>query len=270
MWRAPILEARRVTWADAVPFTSDNAFAEFVDVALDGRIFISSDRSGNQDLFVLGNGESELRQLTFDSSLQAGPRVSPDGNEIVFYAFSEGSRDVMVMPADGGPARTLAPHPSEDITPAWTPDGSQIVFASRRSGNRDIWIVDAAGGDPKQLTVSTGGELAPVSSPDGQWIYFAREGIWRIPAAGGEPERVTQSGFPGRFSPDGKMLYFADRRTDNVWAKTLEDGSERPLSDLAGRPGALGWDIGADGANLYFTWMEELGDIWVMDVEYSK
>jgi hypothetical protein len=42
----------------------------------------------------------------------------------------------------------------------------------------------------------------------------------------------------------------------------------RPLTDLAGRRGTLGSQQlpATDGAFLYFTWRDDLGDIWVMDV----
>ena len=38
------------------------------------------------------------------------------------------------------------------------------------------------------------------------------------------------------------------------------------MTDFAGRPGELGWDMDTDGEYLYFTWWDEIGDIWVMDV----
>ena len=150
-------------------------------------------------------------QLTFDAALQTGPDVSPDGAEIAFYGFADGSREIMVMPIDGGPARILAPSPGEDIVPRWSPDGSQITFVSRRSGERDVWVVDATGGEPRQVMASSGETRgAPNFSPDGQWIYF-RAGlerphtIWRVPGGGGEPEPVTQAnGFTARFSRDGR------------------------------------------------------------------
>ena len=55
-------------------------------------------------------------------------------------------------------------------------------------------------------------------------------------------------------------------RASNLWAKSLHDGREYPVTDFEGRRGNLGWDLATDGQNLYFTWGEDLGDIWVMDV----
>ncbi len=46
------------------------------------------------------------------------------------------------------------------------------------------------------------------------------------------------------------------------------DGSEeRPMTDLAGKYGELGFEApSTDGEHLYFIWAEDIGDIWVMDV----
>ena len=48
---------------------------------------------------------------------------------------------------------------------------------------------------------------------------------------------------------------------------SLEDGRESPVTDFSGRYGSLFWfSLATDGDYLYFTWEEDLGDIWVMDV----
>ena len=48
---------------------------------------------------------------------------------------------------------------------------------------------------------------------------------------------------------------------------SADGANERPMTDLAGKRGALGgWGLATDGDYLYFTLHENLGDIWVMDV----
>ena len=271
VFRVPILRDRLATWADATQLTFDHAFAEQMDVSPDGKwLAISSDRAGNQDLWILPSAGGELRQLTTDPTLQSGPHWSPDGKQIAFYAYGRGSREIMVMPAEGGPARTLASHPAEEIIPKWSPDGREIVFVSRRSGNRDVWIVAADGGEPRQITAYPKADFFPVWSPDGSWIVFARNSqYWRVSAAGGEPVPLgVGGGWEIRFSPDGKKLYFAGvgERRDNLWTFSPGEKDAHRLTDLEGRPGSLGWSLATDGRNLYFTWRDDLGDIWVMDV----
>ncbi len=276
VWRVPILQDRPATWADAEPLTADYAFAETVDVSPDGkRLAVSSDRAGNQDLWILPSEGGEMTQLTTDPTEDWLPNWSPDGKEIAFYAYRSGNRDIWVMPAAGGPARQLTFHPAEDIAPTWSPDGREIAFSSRRSGNRDIWIIGVEGGEPRQVTKHPAGESFSAWSPDGRWLVFnsQRTGVssfWRVLSTGGEPEPLSEGpGVVGRFSPDGKVLYFTGWGTErdrNLWALSMEDGSEYPVTDLVGRSGRVGWALATDGTYIYFTWWEDLGDIWVMDV----
>jgi len=71
-----------------------------------------------------------------------------------------------------------------------------------------------------------------------------------------------------RFSPDGKFIYFSGRgeRRGNLWALSLEDRQERPLTDLVGRYGSMFPNLATDGEYLYFPWQKDSGDIWVTDV----
>ena len=66
-------------------------------------------------------------------------------------------------------------------------------------------------------------------------------------------------------SRDGTAIYFLG--LSDIWVVSLEDEAERPLSDFSGKRGNPGvYALATDGQYLYFTWEEDLGDIWVMDV----
>jgi len=274
IWRVPILQDRPATWADAEQLTFDNALIQFFDVSPDRRrLALSSNRAGNQDLWILSSRGGEMTQLTTEPTPDWCPRWSPDGKQIAFYAYRSGNRDIWVMPADGGPARQIAPHPAEDIYPTWSPDGREIAFVSRRSGSRDIWIVAADGGEPRQVTTHPDQEETPEYSPDGRWLGFERSGsFYRIPTVGkGEPELVAKG--PGdmfRWSRNRRFAYFTgDReRRGRLWALSLKDGSEYPLTGLVGRRGSLSFSLATDGQYLYFHWDEDMADIWVMDVAH--
>lgn len=276
VWRVPILHDRPATWADAEQLTFDQAFVEFGDVSPDGeRLVVSSDRSGNQDLWILPSSGGDMTQLTTEPTPDWAPRWSPDGEEIAFYSYRSGNRDIWVMPSEGGAGRQLTSHPSEDTVPTWSPDGQTLAFSSRRKGNRDIWIVDTEGSEPRQITDDPAWEWAPVYSPDGERLVFGSTAsgevrLRRVAAAGGESQPLSKGpGQVARFSSRSRIIYFTTwntRRGGELWALSLEDGREYPVTDFEGRPGSAGHSLATDGEYLYFTWWEELGDLWVTDV----
>jgi Tol biopolymer transport system component len=110
------------------------------------------------------------------------------------------------------------------------------------------------------------------SLPDGRWLAFAstRTGktqIWRVPARGGEPELLTRGpGIGPRWYGDHVYFNGIEERAGNLWSVSVRDRRERPVTKLAGRRGTLGiMNPATDGKFLYFSWRNDLGDIWVMD-----
>ncbi len=211
-----------------------------------------------------------MDQLTTDPAPEFAPYWSPNGKEIVFYAIRNGNRDMWVMPVSGGAARQLTIHESDDINPAWSPDGRMIVFESHRSGNYDVWVVPAEGGEASQFTVHPDNDSAPHWSPDGEWIAFSsyrsgRRALWRAPAGGGDPEPLNEEvNFSWRWSPNGREIYFL--KAGNIWSVFLEDGGERQLTDLDDSVRLRRPSLATDGEYLYFSLVDDVGDIWVMDV----
>ena len=277
VWRVPILPNREATWADAEQVTFDQAFVEYMDVSGDGRqIVVSSDRTGNQDLWVMPVGGGTMRQLTTEPTPDWAPRFSPDGKSVAFYSYRTGNRDMWIVPTAGGLARQMTRHPGFDGMLTWSPDGEEIAFMSDRSGNFDIWVLSVAGGEPRRLTTDPAFEIAPYWSPDGKWIgfYAARSGkasIWRAPAAGGPAARVTADQGQIRivgWSPDAQAIHVIDET--GLKAVTVADGRVRSTMSFKGKHGTFvatsGSAVSRDGRFVYFMWREDQGDIWVMDV----
>jgi Tol biopolymer transport system component len=68
-----------------------------------------------------------------------GPRFSPDGSQIVFWAWDQAYRATLWLAStDGSNTRRLTTD-GFDMYPAWHPEGQTILFESGRSGNFDIW-----------------------------------------------------------------------------------------------------------------------------------
>jgi Tol biopolymer transport system component/serine/threonine protein kinase len=274
VWKVPILESRAAVWADAEQVTDDHAYIEFLDVSRDGRrLLYSSDRAGNQDIWVTTVGK-ETTRLTSDPAPEWAPMWSPDENAIVFYSARSGDREIWVMPAGGGPARQLTRSPGMDSTGWWSPDGRTIAFRSERTGNSEIWAIARDGTGERQLTHDPAGDYCPAFSPDGRWLAFSSNrggamGLWRMPAAGGPAERLSGiSTVAPRWSLDGRWLYFGRYEgPPGLWGVSVADREQRLVADLGGRRGSLSFGAPAtDGSHLFFSWRADVGDIWVMDV----
>jgi Tol biopolymer transport system component len=177
--------------------------------------------------------------------------------------------DIWVMPSDGGPAVQITHDPASELGPSWSPDGRDLAFHSSKtqSGITNIFVIPATGGNARQVTDLASPAFQPAWSQDGSSIAFQmNQQLWQVALAGGRPEPLVETRAVNqfRFSDDGKRIYFV--RSGNLWALTLPERSERRLTLFSGKAGSLGGAIATHGADLYFTWSSDVGDIWVMDV----
>ena len=277
VWRVPILEGRPATWADARQITFEQAYIEWSDLSADGReLAFSSDRTGNQDLWRMPIEGNQATRLTAEPTPDWCPNWSPDGKQLAYYSYRTGDREIWVLPASGGAATQLTNSKAVDAGPRWSPDGLRISFRSERTGNSEVWVMGADGGNQRQLTHDPAGDYGGSWSPDGKWLAFfsnrsGRMQIWRVLAeGGGEPELLSRgSGVSPTWCRDGERIVFvgSEERIGNLWILSLKDRSERPLTNLTGKRGTLGYMPPAtDGRFVYFTWRDDLGDIWVTEV----
>ena len=267
LWRLPILGDRRASWSDAEQLTFEQAFIESVDLAPDGhRLLIGSDRAGNHDVWLMSLPAGELTRVTIDPAADWGPRWSPDGRNVVFYSYRTGNRDVWTMPVEGGPARRLTTDSGQDMWPNWLPDGKNVSFFRSVGGTTATYVAAANGGDARKVIDHS--EFAEWS-PTGPLVSFFRSSseLWIASPTGADARWLARNlNVVARWSPDGTTIYAG--RAANLLAVGLESGRERLLTDLGSRRGTLGqFALATDGRSLYFTWDENVADLWVMSVE---
>lgn len=65
------------------------------------KIAFASDRTGDQEIYVMDSDGSNVVQLTHSPGWDAMPAWSPDGNKIAFQSDRDGNREIYVMDADG-------------------------------------------------------------------------------------------------------------------------------------------------------------------------
>jgi Tol biopolymer transport system component len=276
-FRVMLHENRLSTWADVEQLTFDQAFIEFMSVSKDGQwLAFSSDRLGNQDLWKMRLPKGELVRLTSDPALEWDPNWSPDGRELAFYSNRTGNREIWIMPSTGGPGRQLtATKTTLNAGGPWSPDGTEIAYRSERRGSSDIWVTSVDGRNSRLITDSPAAEYGHAWSPDGKWLAFnsnrkgARQ-LWLASSKGGEPTQLTDDEVASPvWSRDGREIYYPGGgvRSGDFYAVDPNTHKERRVTDFVGRRGVIGSQPpDTDGKYIYFTWREDLGDIWVMDV----
>ena len=108
------------------------------------RIVFSSDRFGNDEIWVANADGSNAAQLTsFGGPLTGTPRWSPDGRRIAFDSRPRGRSGVFVVSAEGGAPRRLTPLAADAFVPSWSRDGRWIYFCWNREDDFEIWKMPA-------------------------------------------------------------------------------------------------------------------------------
>ena len=203
---------------------------------------------------------TNARQITSASGVEDFPTWSPDGQTVAYESAQSGSIDIWVAQIGGGAPVNR------------TPDNDWVD--SNHMSSTDLWVVATEDGSRGPLVEGEGAQLMSEWSPDGNHILYTTvlsyrdeiAEVWRVSSTGEDAERLAASGgWTARWSPDGSSIYFL--RDQNIWTISADGKDERQLTNLVGkRTDHFGVGLATDGRFLYFSWGEDIGDIWVMDV----
>jgi dipeptidyl aminopeptidase/acylaminoacyl peptidase len=187
--------------------------------------------------------------------------------------WNEGKRShLFVVPADGSAApRDLTSGADFDVPPDerggpgdinFSPDSKEICFTAVSdtmeavSTNGDLFTVPVAGGKIKRITTQQGFDAEPVYSSDGKYIAYHAQlkpeyesDRWRVMLYDRQTEKIENltEGFDRSadelaWSADSKSIYF-----------TAENETQKPLYEMAARPGAEPKKILVDTYNASFS-----------------
>ena len=189
------------------------------------RLVYVSDRDGSADIFLEEDVPGTLStpvKLAPHSARDRWPRLSPDGNRLLFVSTREdGGGDVWLLSLRKWRLRSglekLTTRHTADDQPCWHPDGDRLFYASGPSLGKgfDLWELKP-GGAAVRLT-EDGGQM-PDCSPDGRYLAFVS---------------LRQSGNP------------------DLWVLRLEDGASARLTSGPELDLYPCWS--ADGGGVLFT-----------------
>ena len=159
--------------------------------------------------------EVRLEIVTPPTTRSTSLAVSPDGQQVVFVASSQGPSRLWLRRLNSGMARPLA-GTDDASAPFWSPDSRSIGFAAGDQLKR----VDLESGSVRVL--SPDGAMAGTWNRDG-WILFKRhpgDGLFLISADGGHLRQVTRPNtkasnhhYP-QFLPDQRHFLFYSTGTE--------------------------------------------------------
>lgn len=146
-----------------------------------GRVYFSSTRDGNSEIYSAALDGTDQRRLTRDPGIDVSPSCGP-GGKIAFVSSRHGGPQIFVMDADGGNPKRVTYRGNHNQTPSFCPDPQNplIAFTARDGGGFDIVTVNLNTGEYKRLTQGQGINQDPTFSPDCRMIAFAssRGGIF--------------------------------------------------------------------------------------------
>ncbi len=254
-----------------------------------GRIVFSSNRVFPPEIYSMNDDGTGLRRLTWNTAQDLAPRVSPDGNRIVFArTVSPTDQDIWIMNADGTGERRLTSGPERDDQPVFSKDGERVVF--QRVGGlvgfpavcpceiRVVGVdgtgqrlVDTGPGDAANPDVSRYGKLAFAGTADGTLSIYMTD------LHGGPIKRVTHGpaafgDFRPRWSPRGNEIVFMRNELGSlasidIWMVDKNGSDLRRLTTTERVEEAAQWS--PDGTRIVFTVLEPLppfgGRLFTMD-----
>jgi Tol biopolymer transport system component len=170
-------------------------------------------------------------RITFLTGENFGPRLSPDGNHILWMRGPP--YDLWLQDRTTGQSSRLTTDPVDrpgtaDRMGDWSPDGDEIVFMSDRGGAVQLWIVDVATGITRLLsdhelpwsTHSGDTQAGPRWAPDGSVIGYLAPGqdgnaIWLIePDGSNRRESTVRDAFSFGWYKDGQRVVYTRRAPD--------------------------------------------------------
>lgn len=204
VWTIALSPTKTVSSRDAVPLTHGTDIIEETVLSPDHRsLLVTSNRSGQSNLFVLPVTGGTAVQLTFDTTDIFEPTWSGTGQEVVFRRTGPNA-GLYTMPAAGGPA-TAIPHSSTYERPDWSPTADVLLFADIGDPRQPLETIRRTHGiwSAPQVVRGTSQAGYPAWSPDGRWIaYLTRTRtagsagdmtLAVIPDSGGQPRPLVRA-----------------------------------------------------------------------------
>jgi Tol biopolymer transport system component/DNA-binding winged helix-turn-helix (wHTH) protein len=198
------------------------------------------------DLSNAGGPVLRTRKLIYSQFLEDSAQPSPDGTRLALQSDRSGTPgQIWLNSTDGDHPVQLTNIGRHSGTPRWSPDGRWLAFDARVEDHAHIYVVDAEGRNLHPITHGDTDNVVPSWSRDGKSIYFAsiRTGsrqVWKHSLEDGSERQLTEhGGFDPFESYDGRTIYYSRFDEPGIWSMPASGGSESPV--VSGKPQVNYW-----------------------------
>ena len=198
----------------------------------------------------------QTRALTQGTALIERPRVSPDGETVVFNMGHPPLANLYTLPIVGGSPSQLTFLNAFSLEGVWAPNGREVAFASTHGGSPKVWVVSVDGGTPRPLSTGEMSDSFELAWIPGHILYQqtgTRNFYVLDPRTHEEQMLVADASVGWLFSPvvspDGERLAVAwSRQAFGIWVIERRTAVATRIYG-ASIPTPIGWS--ADGASIY-------------------
>ncbi len=243
------------------------------------KIYFVNDATGKKEVCVVDYDGENFKRLTQDRSIALLPKVSPDGQWLVFMSYRSGVPALYLMRSDGRERRVLTKYEGLNSAAAWMPDGKSVVATLSMGREPNLYLIDLTGKVLQALTQSNFIDTAPNLSPDGRQLAFTsdRPGypqIYMMETTGANIRRFSHSGEcdSPAWSPQGTLVAFSMSEAKgnfDIYTMDVGTGQSQRLTWATGDNENPSWS--ADGRFLVFTSTRRgPSELWVMGSDGSN
>ncbi len=164
------------------------------------KVAFVSNQTGKKEIYVSDFDGRNIERVTDYNSITMFPRVSPDGNSLIFVSYmGRNGPQLYLKDLRKGTVRCLSEGTDGSSGGAWTPDGRYVVASLTVNKNQDLYLIDLEGKVIRRLTETSAIEVGPTVSPDGKSIAFVSDRggspqIYVMDISGGDAQRISFAG----------------------------------------------------------------------------
>jgi TolB protein len=128
-------------------------------------LFFTSDRSGAPQIYRLTVGNNERpKRVSFGSSYNARPRISPDGKLLAMVTLDNGGYRIALQNIEGGASRIVT-RGRFDESPAFAANSATLIYAGHEQGRDVLATVSVDGQITQRLKADRGQVREPTFGP---------------------------------------------------------------------------------------------------------